>query len=136
MSTDTRTLSRRPRQAPGWGPVRPLILAAGPLLLVLGVRMIIGDNLVLFRSVTQRSCQGQICVERVHSPDLLFQRGNRFVQVVVRDADGTSEPRRLSVDDPFGATTVEVTWPSGGVSLTDGSAVLTWDADTVASLLT
>jgi hypothetical protein len=136
MATDAPTFSQKPRGALGLGRTKPLILAAGPLLLVLAARMVIGDNLMLFRSVVQSSCQGQLCVERVHSPDLLFQRGRDLVQVVIRHADGTTEPRRLSVDDPFGEAAVDVSWRSGGVSVTDGSAVLTWDADAIAALLT
>src|SRR4051794_20950460 len=121
--TDDRTpgpASRRRRRGGA------LLAVAGTLLLVLVSRTLTsGDTFV--SSIAQRSCQGHFCVERVHSPDLLFVPGSDTVRVVPYDAEGHPLGRILSVDDPFsGSENVSIAWPDGGVRLSDSMATLSW----------
>jgi hypothetical protein len=108
--------------------------AVGALLLVLVSRFVTAD-LVVFSSVTQRSCQGGFCVERVHTPDWLFVPGTREIHLG-HDAHGeVASGRFYSADDPFnGSSNVTITWNNGGVSISDGAATLTWAADTLGRL--
>lgn len=123
------TTRTRRRRRPG-----PLVGAAGMLLLVLASRTLT-EGFTVHSSITESSCQNGFCVERRHSPDLLFVPGLREVRVVVRDAQGHTQPRFLIEDDPFGPyADVKITWSNGGVSLTDGAAVLGWDASALKSL--
>jgi len=112
----------------------PLLAGTATVLLILASRTVNSD-LTLFSTVTQRSCQEQMCVERVSSPDLLFAPGSRRVQVVLRDANGQTQPRMLVENDPFGQYgEVSIVWKDGGVSLSDTAAVLSWDAESLARL--
>jgi hypothetical protein len=108
--------------------------AVGALLLVLASRVVTSD-LVIFSSVTQRSCQGGFCVERKHTPELLFVPGTREIRLE-RDSHGEAASGRFySADDPFDeSSNVTITWNNGGVSISDGVATLTWGADTLARL--
>ncbi|HST82187.1 MAG TPA: hypothetical protein VLL08_10675 [Kineosporiaceae bacterium] len=107
--------------------------AVGAILLVLVSRSVTSD-LVVFSSVTQRSCQGGYCVERVHTPDWLFVPGTREIHLR-RDAHEAEQGRFYSADDPFDASSnVTITWNNGGVSISDGVATLIWSADTLARL--
>jgi hypothetical protein len=113
---------------------RTALVVAGTLLLVLVSRSVNSNTSVSSR-VVQQVCQGRVCVRRVHSPDLLLVPGNRSVQVAVRDAHGQLIPRVLAEADPFDDySDVKVGWKDGGVTLTDGTAVLGWDADAIAGL--
>ena len=111
----------------------PLLAAAGALLLVLASRFVTSD-LAIHTSVIQRSCQSGYCVERIHAPDLLFVPGFRRVQLA-HDAKGADKGRHYVEDDPFDDhSQVKIRWENGGVSLTDGAATLTWDAQAIGRL--
>ena len=112
----------------------PLLGAAAMLLFVLAARTLT-DGFSVHTTITESSCQDGFCVQRRHSPDLLLVPGRREVRVLVRDAQGHTQPRFLTEDDPFGPyADVKITWTEGGVRLTDGAAVLSWDAAALNSL--
>ena len=96
---------------------------------------VVTSDLVVFASVTQRSCQGGFCVERVHTPDWLFVPGTREIHLG-HDVHGEVSPDRFySADDPFDdSSNLTITWNNGGVSISDGAATLTWAADTLGRL--
>jgi hypothetical protein len=105
--------------------------AVGALLLVL-ISRFVTSGLVAFSSVTQRSCQGGFCVERVSTPDLLFVPGDREIHVGPGTTGVNEQGRYFSEDDPFDEyATVTISWDNGSVSITDEVATLTWEAGTL-----
>ncbi len=127
---DTTTQTEQPAQRPTRrrrGRLGVLWGATGMLLLVLVCRFVLSD-MVIRPEVVQRSCQGGVCVERVHTDDLLFVPGSRKVELG-HEAPGQSG-RVYVEDDPFDDySDVTITWNTdGSVSLDDGSATLTWRA--------
>jgi hypothetical protein len=126
ISSPTPRTTRGRRLGPLWG-------AAAALLLVLVSRFVTSD-LVIFSTVSQRSCQDGFCVERMHTPDLLFVAGTREVRLG-HQAEGKVQGRFYAEHDPFDEySDVTIDWKDGGVSLSDDAATLTWDADTLARL--
>ena len=140
METTTPISNPTPGPTPGSTPrttrgrrLGPLWGAVVALLLILVSRFVTSD-LAVFSTVSQRSCQDGFCVERLHTPDLLFVPGSREVRLG-HDTKGTVEGRFFVERDPFGDySDVAIEWKDGGVSLSDGAATLTWDADTLARL--
>ena len=108
--------------------------AVGALLLVL-VSRFVTEGLVAFSSVTQRSCQGGFCVERVHTPDRLFVSGSREIHLG-HDSGGRLGGGRIYFEqDPFDEyANVSIAWNNGGVSISDGVATLTWEAGVLSRL--
>ena len=105
----------------------------GTLLVVLVSRFATSD-LTLFESVGERACQGSLCAERVHSPDLLLVPGHREVRVG-HEIDGSVQGRFYAAEDPFGEySDVKIVWTGTGVSLSDQAATLSWDAKTLSRL--
>ena len=105
----------------------------GTLLVVLVARFATSD-LTMFESVGERACQGSLCAERVHSPDLLLVPGHREVRVG-HEIDGSVQGRFYAAEDPFGEySDVKIVWTDAGVSLSDQAATLTWDTKTLAGL--
>jgi hypothetical protein len=104
------------------------------MLALVATSRFVTSDLVVFSSVTQRSCQGGFCVERVHRPDLVFVPGFREIQV---GHDSSSQQGRVYVQqDPFDDySDVKTVWNAdGGVSLSDETATLTWSGDTLSRL--
>jgi hypothetical protein len=127
----TQTVSSNPRRTRRrWhGP----LWAVGALLVVLASRFVTSD-LVIHSTVTQRSCENGFCVERMKAPDLLLVPGRREVHLRP-DVNNMDLGRYYVAQDPFSEySDVKIEWSNGGVSLSDGAAVLTWDADTIGRL--
>jgi hypothetical protein len=106
---------------------------AAMLLLILVSRAVTSD-LIAATNVTQRSCSGKLCVERLDRPDLLFVSGFHQVRVGEVDADGQIQGRYRIANDPFDNSDVTIEWTDGGVTLSDTSASLRWDAAVLGNL--
>jgi hypothetical protein len=107
--------------------------ALGMLALVVVSRFVTAD-LMFFTTVTQRSCSGGLCAERVHRPDLVLVPGFREIRIG-HDTPG-AQGRYYVQADPFDDhADVTIDWNAdGGVGVGDESATLTWSGDTLSRL--
>lgn len=109
-----------------------LLVVVGLLLFIL-VSRFATSNLVVHQSVVQRWCQDEICVERVHAPDLLLVPGRNEIHV---GHDGDGEGRRYVARDPFDDySDVKIVFAAdGSISLSATPITLTWDAGIIERL--
>jgi hypothetical protein len=110
------------------------IVAAVALVLLLLVLLgrWLSPNLTLGTSVTGRWCEDEsgYCVEHVERGERLFLTPFDEFQVRYR-----AQPRFYAATNPFGDDPdLQVTFGDDGVSVTDGAAVLSWPAATLARL--
>jgi hypothetical protein len=130
-TTPPKDVSNSGRERSGW--IAPLIGAIGAILVILVARAVTSD-LLIHPTVAQRSCQGGFCVERVHTPDLLFVPARQEVHVK-QEGTGKTQGRYYTARDPFDEfSDVQIVWKDGAVHLSDGAAILAWDADTLGRL--
>ncbi len=92
----------------------------------------LSTNLTIGTEVTDRWCEQStgFCVEHVERRDWLILTPVDEFHLVHR-----GQPRYYTADNPFGADpALTVDFTDAGVSLTDGTATLTWPAATLARL--
>ncbi|MET0493846.1 MAG: hypothetical protein ABW000_12030 [Actinoplanes sp.] len=101
------------------------------LLLVLFGRWI-SPNLLIGTSVTGKWCEDKsgYCVEHVVRGERVFLAPFDELHLIYR-----AQPRYYAVTNPFGSSAdLSVQFGEDGVRVTDGSAVLSWPAATVARI--
>lgn len=106
------------------------VVAVGLLLVLLGRWF--SSNLNVGTSVNGKWCENTsgYCVEHVQRGEWVFLAPVDELHVTYH-----AQPRYYSVANPFGADAeLSVEFGADGVSVTDGSAVLSWPALTLARL--
>jgi len=115
---------------------RPAAWIVAGLALVLLLLVLFGrwmsPTLLIGTSVTSKWCgdKSGYCVEHVERGERLFLAPFDEFHLVYK-----SQPRYYAATNPFGEyADLSVQFADSGVSVTDGSAVLSWPAATVARL--
>lgn len=101
------------------------------VLVILGVRWVLGDNLAVFEKVSHKQClateAGSYCVAWVSYPDLLVSRGREMIHVC---SEGQGD-RFYALVDPFEGdlTGVSIGVEDGGIAVVGDSVSLHWSAE-------